>query len=194
MTSRARITAVALGAAAVTAVCTPAFAVGTGGVELTPLQNGAAASAFHVHLAPGHHSTQKFLLRNDTTKPQQFQLYAAAADRSATGNFTVEGPGTAPWIGLPTRLVTLAGKETRTVSFEVRRTTAQRGPVVYGAIVVAMANQQIVSRAAALVYLERPGKDPVARAVLPVAIAIAVIALVLLAQALVRRRRRALPA
>ena len=192
MNSRVRVTAVALGAAAVTAVCTSAYAVGTGGVELTPLHDGSAVSAFHVHLAPGHHSTQKFLLRNETAKPTQFQLYAAAADRSNTGNFSVEGPGSAPWIGLRTQTVTLSPNETRTMSFDVRRTTSQHGPVVYGAVVVAMTNQQIVSRAAALVYLERPGKDPVSRAVLPLVIAIAVIAVGLLAQAWVRGRRRRL--
>ena len=79
------------------------------------------------------------------------------------------------------------------MSFDVRRTTSQHGPVVYGAVVVAMTDQQIVSRAAALVYLERPGKDPVARALLPLVIAIVVIALALLAHVLLRRRRNVHP-
>ena len=190
MNRRLRVTAVALGAAAVTAVGAPAWAVGTGGVELTPLQGGQAASAFHVHLAPGKHTTQKFLLRNENATPTTFQLYAAAVYKTTDGGFTVDGPGTAPWIGVQTRTVTLAPNQLQTLTFDVRRTTAQHGPVAYGAVVVAMTNNQIVSRAAAMVYLERPGKDVVSRAVLPLVIAAVVIALGLVAHAWLRRRRR----
>ena len=173
--------------AAATAFGGTALAVGTAGVELTPLPGGRPATAFHVHLDPGKSSTQTVLLHNGNRAAVTFQLYAAGVTKTKSGDFSVADAGTAPWISLPTQQVTLAAGQDRRVTFTVHRTSAQHGSVVYGAVVMALTNSMVVTRAAAMVYLERPGSDPVRRAVVPLVLAAAAIAVGAAAQARLRR-------
>ena len=193
MNLRNCVAAASLAGAAVTAVATPALAVGTGGVELTPLSGGKQMSSFHVHLAPGERSTQHLQLRNTGSSTVQFSLYAADVVKSKSGDFVVEGPGTAPWIALKPQTISLAGGQSREMSFAVRRTATQRGPVAYGAVVMSITDKMVVTRAAAMVYLARPGSDPVKKALLPILIAALVPAVGFGAHVWVRRRGKAAP-
>ena len=178
----------AAGIAVATAV--PAYAAGVDGVDLSPQPavsaNGKVVTSFHVTLKLGGVATQRFLLRNLTAAPKTVRVYAAAANRSPAGAFSVGGPGTAHWIALPDQRITLSPHATRVVSFKVQRSHAPKGHTVYGAVVVEKSAGTVTERAATLVYLTREGADVTKSVVLPALIAAAVLAMVLFAQARVR--------
>lgn len=173
----------------------PARAVGTGGIELTPIPartpDGKPVKSFRVHLAGGEKKQQQFLLRNVITTPATADVYAASATRSPDGRFAVGGAGSAKWIELDRLTVTLEPNEQRVVSFDVRRKGAPDLPTTYGAVVVEVARGAVVERAATIVSLTRSGRD---RDILPLvagASALLLLAVALYALGRARAHRRA---
>jgi len=142
----------------------PAQAAGTGGIEVTPLTGGSAdrpASAFHVRFPDSGQATAKFLLRNVTNKTVSGRLYAASAERDATGSFAIGSAGSSPYVDLPDRELTLRPGARQTLSFVIRsisgkQPTSER----YAAIVVSVSRGTIVERAATLVYLAPATSGP----------------------------------
>lgn len=148
---------------AVATATAPASAVGTGGIELTPIPartpDGKPVRSFRVKLAGGEKKRLQFLLRNVVGVPATAEVYAASATRSPDGRFAVGGAGSAPWIELSRQTVTLSPREERAVSFTVRRSGDGHEPVAYGALVVEVARGAVVERAATIVSVARSGSD-----------------------------------
>lgn len=149
---------------AVATAAAPALAVGTGGIELTPIPSrtpdGKPVKSFRVHLKGEEQKNLQFLLRNVIKSRATAEIYAASATRSPEGRFAVGGAGSAPWIKLARQTVTLAPKEQRVVSFAVTRNGAPDLPVAYGALVVEVARGAVVERAATIVAASDSGSDP----------------------------------
>ena len=145
--------------AVLVALASPAAAGGPAGGEVTPdpavSGDGRTVTAFHVSSAGEAPAVQRYRLRNLTDKPVTIRLYAASAEKSASGAYAVSGPGSAPWIELADAQVTLPARGERTGSFVVSsgRAPAATG-TVYGAVVLERASASVVTRAATLVYLE----------------------------------------
>lgn len=167
-----------------------ALAAGTGGIALSPAQSGGAGvvTAFHVALRAGQTTVEHFLLRNLTDRTAMVSLYAASASRGGSGAWSIGGPGSAPWIGIPTQPVRLRAHQSRWYSFRVTRAAAPRGRgLTYGAVVLSQGSGTVVERAATLVYLDRLGPSTLPRALLPIVFAVALVAAGFLLHA--RRRR-----
>jgi hypothetical protein len=148
-------------AAAVVLASTPAaYAAGTGGVDLRPLDTNA--TAFHLSLRAGHHRLERFELHNLTGSPASVRVYAATAAKTSEGTFTVGGAGSAPWAAVADRTVTLAPHAKQTVSFDVSRDLAPVGQgMTYGAVVLEQAHGTVIARVATLIYLNRVGPSKV---------------------------------
>lgn len=164
--------------ALVVAAAAPAGAAGVGGIEVTPL----SGSSFRLDVPAGKRAQQEFLLRNLRSEPSTVRLYGASATRNGSA-WSVAGPGSAGWLELADREITLRGGETRTLAFRVRGGEQQRT----GAVVVELGAGTVVQRAATLVYV-----DTAARVPLPLLLVVAAVALLLAAGAgvaAVARRR-----
>jgi len=147
-------------AAAVVFASVPAYAAGTGGVDLRPLDTNA--TAFHLSLRAGHHKVERFELHNLTGVPASVRVYAAAAAKTSEGAFTVGGAGSAPWAALADRTVTLAPHASQTINFDVTRDLAPFGTgITYGAVVLEQAHGTVIARVATLIYLNRVGPSKV---------------------------------
>lgn len=166
-----------------------AWGAGTGGIEVTPdpgTSDGHSVTAFHVKVPSRGHVTVPFFLRNTTSGPVSGRIYAAAAFRDRSGQFTIGGQGSARGVDFPDGTVTLQPQEVRHPSFTVT------GPVhgtEFRAVVVEVRRGAITQRAATLVYLQ-PGRR------VPVPVLLAGVAALLLLVAAVgtavsRRRQRA---
>lgn len=132
----------------------PAFADGTGGINLTVLGGG---TSFHLAAAAHQTATGRFELTNVTGARQSVQMYAAQAAHG-TGGWAVGGPGSAPWIALPAQTVSLAPHATRTFTFTIARDQAPWGVgPTDGAVVLAVAHGNVVARVATLVAFNRVG-------------------------------------
>lgn len=174
--------------------CASALAAGTAGVDLSPAQltGGGVVTAFHVSLRAGQTSEQHFLLRNLTGHPAAVQLYGAAAYHAKNGAWSIGGPNSAPWIGIRLQSVRLRAHQSRWYSFRVVRAAAPRGRgLVYAAVVLSSGSGTIVERAATLVYLDRLGPSTLPRALLPIVLAMILVAAGALVHA--RRRRQGVP-
>jgi hypothetical protein len=153
-------TAFAVAASVVLGCTSAAYASGTGGVDLRPLDTNS--SAFHLSLRAGHHQAERFELHNLTASPATVRVYAATAARTSDGSFTVGGAGSAPWAVVPDREVTLAPHATRDISFDVSRDLAPAGDgLTYGAVVLEQAHGTVIARVATLIYLMRVGPSKV---------------------------------
>lgn len=159
--SRRWTAALLLAGAASMGAAAPAHAVGTGGIELTPLPaEGSGAepvTSFKATPPDQGTTTMRFMLRNVVKVPASAEIYAAAASRSPEGRFAVGGPGSAPWIGLNRQTVELAPRERRIVDFTVTRAGAPDLPMAYGAVLVQVQRGVVVERAATIVSLGRQG-------------------------------------
>ena len=146
---------VAAGAAALlVGLASPAHAVGTGGVDLSP----AHGSRIDVALKAGQVAHEQVVVRNLLGRPATVEVYAASATRSTDGSFAVGAAGSAAWIGLEDTQLTLKPKEVRTLDVTIDRNAAPYGEgVTYGALVVEQQAGMVVSRAAKMVYLNRIG-------------------------------------
>ena len=153
-------TASAVAAAVVFASAPAAYAAGTGGVDLRPLDTNA--TAFHLSLRAGQDKLERFELHNLTASPASVRVYAAAAAKTSEGTFTVGGAGSAPWAAVEDRTVTLAPHASQTVSFDVSRDLAPAGEgMTYGAVVLEQAHGTVIARVATLIYLNRVGPSKV---------------------------------
>ena len=181
---------VAMTALAVGAGIEPAWAAGTGGIELNPVpavtSAGQPVTAFRLSLRPGGVAHQQMLLRNGQAADASARIYAASATASPSGEYSIGGPGTAPWIGLQPFTVSLQPGQQQTVAFTVHRPPAG----VSGALVVEVAKGSITQRAATLVLVTREGADPT----LPLALVVLAAALLVGSAALVYRQRGHHPA
>jgi hypothetical protein len=166
-----------------------ASAAGTGGVELTPIptvdKHGKAVTAFHVHTG----TQARFALRNLTDHVATVRVYAAAATRSSTGAYSIGGSGSARWVELPAQTVTMAAHAVQYRSMQISTKNIPKG-TAYGAVVVEQVRGTVAQRAATLVYLDRGTVSPVRRALLPIGIAVGLLALVIAVHGLLRMRRR----
>lgn len=168
-------------AVALVATAVPASPAGVGGVEVTP-PNG---TSFAVEIREGERALQPFVLQNIASGPSTVRLYAAAAERSASGEgWSIGAAGSASWIDLEEQEVTLGGGESRRMTFAVDGGPSDRT----GAIVVEQGAGTVVQRAGTLVYAEVASPLP-----LPLLLVVLAVVLVLLAGAgvatLARRRR-----
>ena len=146
---------VAAGAAALlVGLAAPAYAVGTGGVDLSP----AHGSRIDAALKAGQVAHEQVVVRNLLERPATVEVYAASATKAADGSFAVGAAGSAAWIGLEDTELTLKPKEARTLDVTIDRNAAPYGEgVTYGALVVEQQAGMVVSRAAKMVYLNRVG-------------------------------------
>jgi hypothetical protein len=174
-----------------TGLAAPAWAAGTGGIDLSPypaIVDGRQITAFHTDVPSRGSVSVRYSLHNVTKQPRTVRVYAASATRNG-GSFSVGTAGSSPYLTFPTRTVTLAGGETQLGTFTVH------GPVhgtTYGALVVEVTTGSITQRAATLVYLKKGRTVPVP--LLLTLLAVLALALAGGAVSVVARRRAAAPA
>jgi hypothetical protein len=144
----------------------PALAAGVGGVEIVP----PSGTSFRVQAPDRGTATVTFTAENVGTETATVRLYAASATESG-GSWSVDGAGSASWLRLADRSVTLQPGEARELSFTVEGSDARRT----GAIVVEQGAGTVVQRAATLVHAEPGPRLPLP--LLLVALAVLLIAL-----------------
>lgn len=186
--ARAATVVVVLALLLPTGLATPAWAAGTGGIDLSPypsIVNGRQITAFHADVPSRGSISVRYTLRNVSKQPHTVRVYAASATRNG-GSFSVGTAGSSPYLTFPTRTVTLTGGATQLGTFTVH------GPVhgtTYGALVVEVTTGSITQRAATLVYLKKGRTVPVP--LLLTLIAVLVLALAGAAVAITGRRSAA---
>jgi hypothetical protein len=163
--------------AAVTAIAVApaATAAGTGGIELTPVPvvDGHRHRVTAFHVGPGGRA--EFALRNLTDQPVTIRMYAASATRSPSGAWSIGSSGSASWIHLKAESVVVPGHAVLTRTFTVARQGLAKG-VTFGAVVLEQSHGTVVERAATLVYLTAAKSSLPERALLPVIVAVLLVA------------------
>lgn len=161
----------------------PAGAAGTGDVELVPAsRDGQAQTSFRVQAGD---DAIRFDLVNLADEPRTARLYAASADRSSGGGVGVGAVGSAPWLGVPDGEITLAARESRTITAPLDAGAVAEGRQKLGAVVLEAPQGAVTVRVATLVTVEPRPAIP-----LPLwALALAVICLLLVAFGLAVARR-----
>lgn len=135
----------------------PAFAAGTGGIEVTPVpsqRDGKAITTFSVDVPHEGAVDVPYLLRNVEDGPRSARVYAARVTRN-DGNFALDDAGSSPYVSMPDREVTLQQGEVLEEFFRV--TPGPDGPPdgdAYAAVVVEVRNGSVVQRASTLIYLD----------------------------------------
>lgn len=167
-------------AAVLVAAAVPAGAAGVGGVEVTP----RSGTAFNLSVSDGETVRETFTVRNIGEAAATVRLYAAAAEQTESGTWSVAGAGSAPWLEFADREVSLEPGETQELSFAARGSDEARN----GAIVIEQGSGTVVQRAATLVYVKQGPTVPLP--LLLILIAVVLIALAAAAWVTAARRHR----
>ena len=174
-----------------TALALPAGAAGTGGIEVTPVpsqRDGKPVTVFRVELPSDGSVRVPYTVRNVEDGPRQARVYAARVTRDGDA-FSLDDPGSSPYVEMPDRTVELAAGELLEETFEVRAPRGDRpADQQYAAVVVEVRNGAVVQRASTLVYLSAGRSVPLP--LLVVLVAVGVLTTAAAAVAVTVRRRR----
>lgn len=148
-----RVAAALLGAVLLLALAAPAGAVGTHGVELTPLLRRGADGLMALDASAA--DAPLVAVRNTIAEPRRVRVYTVTASRGDDGAFTVASEGSAPWLWLDVQDLELAPLEERTLAVTVDREGLSRqsrtGDVFAAFVLEAITGPTLVTRAASVV-------------------------------------------
>jgi hypothetical protein len=153
-TRTARLAVVIAGAALLMGgAAVPAAAVGTNGVELTPLLDRGADGLLALDASAAEATL--VAVRNTVDEPRRVRVYTVAAARGADGGFTVAGEGSVPWLTIDAAELELGPLEERMLGVTVDRSGLGRrereGEVFAAFVLEAISGPTLVTRAASVV-------------------------------------------
>ena len=181
--------------AVVAGLVAPATAAGTGGIEITPVpskKGNKAITTFRVEVPRDNPVQVPYTVRNVEDGPRTARVYSARILRSE-GNFSLDDPGSSPFVSMPDREVTLAAGDVLEETFLVSPSPDGRRirEEAYAAVVVEVRNGAVVQRASTLIYLDPGPRVPLPLLLVGLALALVLIPVGALTVGNLRRRRDA---
>lgn len=170
-----------------------ATAAGTGGIEITPVpskKGNKAITTFRVEVPRENPVRVPYTVRNVEDGPRTARVYSARILRS-DGNFTLDEPGSSPYVSMPDREVSLAAGQVLEETFLVSPAPERRRfrDEAYAAVVVEVRNGAVVQRASTLIYLDPGPRVPLPLLFVGLAAALLLVPLTALTVGKLRRRR-----